>query len=78
MEPFAWSTGEITRFISLAQEEDQKKWFYAFSIGLEQDKNTNVIENPFTATNKRSRDGDTNKDEERSYQMREKLKSLRW
>ena len=38
MEPFAWSTGEITRFISLAQEGGSKKWFYAFSIGLEQDK----------------------------------------
>lgn len=75
LEPFAWSTGEITRFISLAQEGGSKeKWFYAFSIGLEQDKNTNVIENPFTATNKRSRDGDTNKDEEKELSNAREVK----
>ena len=64
LEPFAWSTGEITRFISLAQEGGSKdKWFYAFSIGLEQDTNTKVIENPFTASTKRSRGENNNEGE---------------
>ncbi|KAG5421817.1 hypothetical protein I9W82_000909 [Candida metapsilosis] len=52
-EPFAWPSGEVTRFISLAQEGSGDKWFYAFTITDEKENGTNMGRNPFL-TNKRS------------------------
>ena len=79
LEPFAWSTGEITRFISLAQEGGSKeKWFYAFSIGLEQDKTPMLLKTHLQLQTKDPGTEIPTKMKKRSYQMREKLKSLRW
>ncbi|KAI5953011.1 hypothetical protein CANMA_005036 [Candida margitis] len=47
VEPFKWPSGEITRFISLAQEGSADKWFYAFSISDKQDEVASFMENPF-------------------------------
>lgn len=48
-QPFKWSNDTTTRFISLAQEGSGERWFYAFSIGLDNDgSDTKLTENPFT------------------------------
>lgn len=54
-EPFTWPSGEVTRFISLAQEGSGGKWFYAFSMNNKQEDVTDLMENPFL-TKKRSRE----------------------
>ncbi|EGW34894.1 uncharacterized protein SPAPADRAFT_64109 [Spathaspora passalidarum NRRL Y-27907] len=53
LEPFAWDSGEITRFISLGQEGTGSKWFYAFSLGLIQEDVLKLRENPFTIQTKK-------------------------
>ncbi|RLV92122.1 CWF19-like protein DRN1 [Spathaspora sp. JA1] len=48
LEPFAWDSSEITRFISLAQEGTGSKWFYAFTLSHIQEDVAKIRENPFT------------------------------
>lgn len=55
LEPFAWPTGQVTRFISLGQEGSGDKWFYAFSISKVEDIPTKLIDNPITSK-KRARE----------------------
>ncbi|KAI5953355.1 hypothetical protein KGF54_002726 [Candida jiufengensis] len=49
LEPFKWSSGEITRFISLGQEGSGGKWFYAFTLEDKEDTDLKFIDNPFTS-----------------------------
>ncbi|KAK6464822.1 CwfJ C-terminus 1-domain-containing protein-like protein [Scheffersomyces coipomensis] len=47
-KPFAWSSGEITRFISLGEEGSGERWFYAFSISNKiTPEDIPLQENPF-------------------------------
>ena len=59
IQPFKWRGGEITRFISLAQEGSGDKWFYAFKMGGEPDDMTKFMDNPFL-TKKRYMDNRDN------------------
>ncbi|KAL6453671.1 DRN1 CWF19-like protein DRN1 [Candida maltosa Xu316] len=48
LEPFGWTTGQATRFISLGKEGSGEKWFYAFSLGKYDERPSKLITNPIT------------------------------
>ncbi|KAI3403853.2 hypothetical protein KGF56_003283 [Candida oxycetoniae] len=75
LQPFLWPSGEVTRFISLAQEGGKDKWYYAFNcVEEEEDKDLDIIENPFISRKKRTLDEmDNNSNKKRSVAKKTKV-----
>ncbi|RCK60481.1 CWF19-like protein DRN1 [Candida viswanathii] len=74
LEPFAWTTGQVTRFISLGQEGSGDKWFYAFNLSNVDDIPTKLIDNPITSR-KREREVENKEEKPRNEAKKAKVVS---